>query len=87
MIIVVPIRSAAKAPGIYFPTFLGQKKTIRSVKIPSPKACKFGAMAAAGMAFNALIVPPPSTSCPRRFAPCRAIMITPIPLINPEMTG
>ena len=83
----VPIISAARGGGTIFASFVGQLKTINNVKRPKPKATQLGSKTALGIAVSAGMVPLPKGSCPKRRLVCKAIIMHPIPLMNPETTG
>ena len=83
----VPVINAASGPGKYRPQLPGQKNTMPKVRIPTPSAPMFGSITAVGTSKSAGMVPVSAGSWPNSRASCNAIMMQPIPLMNPETTG
>ena len=83
----VPVTSAASGAGMIFPQLCGQLKIMTRQTTPTVSAAKFGSITASGTAVRAGIVPLPSGSCPNRRESWSAMMIQPMPLMNPEITG
>ena len=86
-LMTVPMISAASAPGIKRPRDAGQKKITPSDTAPIASADRLGSMTAPGIAVSAGMVPPPVGSWPNKRETCSAIMMTPMPLMKPEITG
>ena len=84
---MVPISSAASAPGTILPSFFGQVKTMTRDSAPTSVADHTGSMTASGIFFSAGMVPLFSGSWPNRRDTCSAMMMAPMPLMKPETTG
>ena len=83
---VVPIINAANGPGRYLPNFAGHFNAISNVRAPRKSVMILISLAAVG-AWSSASTVPAGVSCPSKGLICRIIMIPPMPLIKPLITG
>jgi len=83
----VPTTSAISGDGTMRPIACGVKRTIASDTAPTMAASATGACNRAGKWSNAASGPPAGLAWPRNGATCRMMMMKPMPLMKPEITG
>ena len=83
----VPIIRAARGGGTILASRAGHLKAMSSVNSPRVRATKFGSATARGISISAPMVPLSSGSWPSRREVCSAMIIHPMPLMNPDITG
>ena len=82
----VPLTRAASGAGRNRRIRRGQRTQIARATAPTTRSCQPGSARASGYAAIWASGPPETGSAPRKGMTCRTMMITPIPVMKPEIT-
>jgi hypothetical protein len=83
----VPAARASSGAGIRRPIRTGRNNTIARLARPAMTASLCAWTNACPMPAIAARVPPGGLTCPSRGASCKMMMMQPMPVMNPEITG
>ena len=82
----VPTASATRVEGRYLSNFLGHSRATARVAAAMERALPSKCSTTPEKLRSVAIVPPAATGAPRNGRVCTSMIITPTPVINPDMT-